>query len=126
MIANNNFTKLLRVERLFLTRFFAVLFLLFAGISVYAHDGHPVKIVVISRSADVMLDAKKAFDKKYGKGLIELSVSDGKLQIAADKVAKADIILGDHVTMEIAEQITNRCEPQLSEQPKLFCCHRKV
>src|SRR5688500_5630905 len=72
-----------------------------------ARAGDPVKIVVITRFADVMQDVQKAFDEKYGNGLIELSVSDGNGQIAPDKVINADVIFVYHVIGDVYEQLND-------------------
>jgi|GEM_PF-643761 len=104
------------------SKVFVILFLIFGSfaISVSAHDGHPVKVVVISRSADVMPDAQKAFDRKYGKGLVEVAISDGRLQIAADKIINADFIFGDHVTMDVAEQLADPVKTAVKRGAKVI------
>jgi cobaltochelatase CobN len=80
----------------------------------------PVRVVVISRFADVMQDAAPEFERKYGAGLIALSVSDGNGQIAADKLINADVIFVYHVGNEVYEQLNDPVQAAVKRGAKVI------
>lgn len=80
----------------------------------------PVRIVVISRFADVMQEAELEFNKKYGAGLIELAVSDGNSQIAPDKVINADVIFVYHINNEVYEQLHDPVQTAVKRGAKVI------
>lgn len=103
-----------------LVRLSVCLSLIFLSFTTSAKAGDPVKIVVVSRFADVMQDVQKAFDEKYGIGLIDLSVSDGNGQIAPDKVISADVIFVYHVISDVYEQLNDPVQTAVRRGAKVI------
>jgi cobaltochelatase CobN len=97
-----------------------ILFFFLSCFPVSAQNAKPVRVVVISRFADVMQDVQKAFEEKYGAGLIELSVSDGNGQIAPEKVINADVIFVYHVISDVYEQLNDPVQTAVKRGAKVI------
>jgi cobaltochelatase CobN len=104
-----------------LLRACALLALAFCSFDVIAFaQTSAVRVAVITRFADVLQDAAPEFEKTYGAGLIELSVSDGAGLIAADKLINADVIFVYHVGAEVYEQLNDPVQTAVRRGAKVI------
>lgn len=91
-----------------------------AALAQSAVTRRPVHLAVITRFADVLRDAAPEFEQKYGAGLLELSISDGNGQLAADKLINADVIFVYHVGNEVYEQLHDPVQTAVKRGAKVI------